>query len=566
MGIPCKVFLKNDSKHKELFFFENDTINSFNACEIPELKELTELSISSETESLIKVEGFDLINGVDTDEEGWWKINKEQTYLYSFEHKMTEALIPGYYQVLLKSENNTIYFSWFKVNPKNMSVSEWEMMKEEIEKEVVGLSLDLKYRNTGKKHSKDPAMLKNLLFNKVTILSEELPKFTNMLNQVIVNPKSEIGKNYSWQDQGKKVDIDQQTIKYLSKFPERKKLVYSGKKFVNYNINVNRELLSIISRIELLLVRMKTTLDNYCEGTKKVEGKSKQLNFIYESLKIIDKYNLVIRELYAQPWIKSIPKTNTGPQHFNGIRDVRYGYIYKFYLKVNSNKPTKQLNSNYQLYWKRSDVLYEIWGYLKIITMIKESGYVPISGWIFDDSNFEIPFIKEGTIVVFEKDNVRLNVIYNEIIPEYNDGKDLYNPLYIKARNNKPDIRIDIFKDDSYYSSIVMDTKYRNFRNLWTLSEDVRNQLRNYKDSIKSKILYKNSPLESLVANFPLSPILEVWVLFPKSGNLKREEEIHLDEKISFKELSPTKDLNSVKKELIDLIDNTINIDKWNNL
>lgn len=45
MGIPCKVFLKNDSKHKELFFFENDTINSFNACEIPELNELTELYI-----------------------------------------------------------------------------------------------------------------------------------------------------------------------------------------------------------------------------------------------------------------------------------------------------------------------------------------------------------------------------------------------------------------------------------------------------------------------------------------------------------------------------------------
>lgn len=562
MGTPCKLYLEDYIKKKELIFFENDSIESFKLCEIPEFMELVELSISADKEVLIKVEGFDFIDSIDIDDDGWWRIGSEKTYLYSFEYNMTEALIPGYYQVLLKDDKGNVHFSWFKINPKNMSISEWEIMKSEIEKEVVGLSLDVKFRNTGNKHDKSSIISNNIIFNKVAVLNEELPKFTNTLNQIILNPKSEIGKNYSWQEKGKKFDIDQQTIKNLSRFPERTNLVYSGKRFVNYDIKSNRELIFIITRLELFLKKIKRTLENYQENIKVEKDDFKRLKFIQDNLKVIEKYNFVIKEVFAQPWVSEVSKHNNRQQNTTGIRDAKYNYIYKFYLKILSNKPTKQLNSNYQLYWKRSDLLYEIWGYLKVIIMIKESEYIPVSGWIFDDSKFEIPFIVDGTTVVFEKDNVRLNVIYNKSIPRDNDGLDLYNPVYIKTRNNKPDIRIDIFKDNSYFGSIVMDTKYRNFRNLWEKSEEVRVQLRNYKDSIKSKILYKNSPMEAVTKKISgnITPVSEVWVLFPKSGNSKLENKIRVDEKITFKEFSPTKDLSGIKKELMDVIDNIVSI------
>lgn len=562
MDTPCKLFLKNKFIEKELTFFENDNMESFKSCEIPEFLELVELSISADKDVLVKVEGFDIIDSVDIDDDGWWRIGSERTYLYSFEHKMTEALIPGYYQVLLKDSKSNVYFSWFKINPKNMSISEWELMKSEIEKEVVGLSLDLKFRNTGNKHDKSSVTSNNIIFNKVVVLNEELPKFTNILNQIILNPKNEIGKNYFWQEKGKKFDIDQQTIKHLSRFPERTNLVYSGKRFINYDINSNRELVFIITQLALFLKKVKKTLENYEENIKGEQSDFKRLEFIQDSLMVIEKYNFIIKELYIQPWISEVSKKNNGQRNTTGIRDVKYNYIYKFYLKIISNKPTKQLNSNYQLYWKRSDLLYEVWGYLKILIMLKESKYIPISGWIFDNSKFEIPFIADGTTVVFKKENVRLNVSYNKSIPRDNDGIDLYNPVYMKTRNNKPDIRIDVFKDNSYFGSIVMDTKYRNFRNLWEKSEKVRIQLRNYKDSIKSKILYKNSPIEEIIKQLSgnITPVSEVWVLFPKSGNLKLENKIHMDEKITFKEFSPTKDLSSMKEELIKLIDSMINI------
>lgn len=562
MGIPCKLFLKSGIYEKELIFFGNDNNESFKSCEIPEFNELIELSISARAEVLIKVEGFDLIDNVEVNDDGWWKIGREQTYLYSFKHKITEPLIPGYYQVLLKDDKNNVHYSWFKINPKNMSVSEWELMKSEIEKEVVGLSLDMKFRNTGNKHDKSSVTSDNIIFNKITVLSEELPKFTNILNQIILNPKSEIGKNYFWQEKGKRFNIDQQTIKHLSRFPEKTNLIYTSKRFINYDINSNRELMFIITQLELYLKQIKRTLETFFENIMVEKNNFKLLTFIEDSLKVVEKYNFIIKEVHAQPWVDEISKYNNGIKNTSGIRDVKYNYIYKFYLKVTSNKPNKQLNSNYQLYWKSSALLYEIWGYLKILIMIKESGYIPVSGWIFDDSKYEIPFIVDGTTVVFEKDNARLNVVYNKKIPKNNDGLELYNPVYIKAANNKPDIRIDIFNNNSYYGSIVMDTKYRSFTNLWQRDEKVPTQLRNYKDSIKSKILFKNSPIEKLIKQFVgnMTPVKEVWVLFPRSGDETLENKIHVDEKITFKEFSPIKDLSSMKKELIELINSMINI------
>ncbi|WP_414839733.1 nuclease domain-containing protein [Carnobacterium sp. TMP28] len=562
MVTPCKLFLKSDRYEKELIFFGNDNIESFKLCEIPEFSELIELSVSAGAEVLIKIEGFDFMDNVEIDDDGWWKIGKEQIYLYSFKHKITEPLIPGYYQVLLKDAKNNVHYSWFKINPKNMSVSEWELMKSEIEKEVVGLSLDMKFRNTGNKHDKSSVTSDNIIFNKITVLNAELPKFTNILNQIILNPKSEIGKNYFWQEKGKRFNIDQQTIKHLSRFPEKTNLIYTSKRFINYDINSNRELMFIITQVELFLKQIKRTLDIFFESVMLEKNNFKRLKFIDNSLKVVEKYNFIIKEVHAQPWVSEISKYNNGIKNISGVRDIKYNYMYKFYLKVTSNKPNKQLDSNYQLYWKSSALLYEIWGYLKILIMIKESGYVPVSGWIFDDSKYEIPFIVDGTIVVFEKDNVRLNVVYNKKIPRDNDGLDLYNPVYIKATNNKPDIRIDIFKDNSYFGSIVMDTKYRSFTSLWQNDERVPTQLRNYKDSIKSKILFKNSSIEQLMRPFAgnITPVLEVWVLFPRSGNVKLENKIQIDEKISFKEFSPTKDLSSMKKELIELINSRINI------
>lgn len=561
MGIPCKLFLNSDRYEKELIFFENDSIESFKSCEIPEFKELIELSISAGAETLIKVEGFDFIDNVEVDDDGWWKIGREKIYLYSFRHTITEPLIPGYYQVLLKDDNKSIHFSWFKINPKNMSISEWELMKSEIEKEVIGLSLDMKFRNTANKHDKSSVTSDNIIFNKITVLNEELPKFTNILNQIMLNPKSEIGKNYFWQEKGKRFNIDQQTIKHLSRFPERTNLVYTSKRFINYDTNANRELIFIITQLELFLKQIKGILENYHENMRIEKSNFKRLKFIEDSLKVVGKYNFILKEVHAQSWVSEVSKYNNGQKSTTGVRDVKYNYIYKFYLKITSNKPNKQLNSNYQLYWKSSALLYEIWGYLKILIMIKESEFIPVSGWIFDDSEYEIPFIVDGTTVVFEKDNVRLNVVYNKKIPRDNDGLELYNPVYIKATNNKPDIRIDIFKDNSYFGSIVMDTKYRSFTSLWQNDEKVPTQLRNYKDSIKSKILYKNSSIERIMKQFAgnITPVSEVWVLFPRSGNAKLENKIHIDEKITFKEFSPIKDLSGMKKELIELINSMIN-------
>lgn len=44
---------------------------------------------------------------------------------------------------------NKWFYGIFKVNPKQMSIPEWNMMRDDLEKEVVGLAQDLIRRNIG---------------------------------------------------------------------------------------------------------------------------------------------------------------------------------------------------------------------------------------------------------------------------------------------------------------------------------------------------------------------------------------------------------------------------------
>lgn len=49
--------------------------------------------------------------------------------------------------------------------------------------------------------------------------------------------------------------------------------------------------------------------------------------------------------------------------------------------------------------WKRTDLLYEIWGYIQVVNSLIEIGYKPIEGWIFSqdyEENKTIPFLSEG--------------------------------------------------------------------------------------------------------------------------------------------------------------------------
>ena len=59
-------------------------------------------------------------------------------------------LIPGYYRLVIQ-QGEKRYFSWIKIIPKQMRKTQWEIMTEELEKELSGLAQDIILNKNGLK-------------------------------------------------------------------------------------------------------------------------------------------------------------------------------------------------------------------------------------------------------------------------------------------------------------------------------------------------------------------------------------------------------------------------------
>ena len=87
-------------------------------------------------------------------------------------------------------------------------------------------------------------------------------------------------------------------------------------------------------------------------------------------------------------------------------------------MAITSKKNKLTLHREYQYFWKRTDLLYEIWGYIQVVHSLIEIGYKQIEGWIFSqnyEENKTIPFLSEGTTVKFRdnKMDTEINLAYN---------------------------------------------------------------------------------------------------------------------------------------------------------
>ncbi|WP_413537082.1 DUF2357 domain-containing protein [Carnobacterium divergens] len=569
MDTLFEVFLLDKSdKKRRMFFVNNDDITKVANEKILVFMEYIQLEMlfKGMEEYKLTIEGINekLSDSAIEDERGniRYSPSEEIIPLYNINKNSTDPLIPGYYEVTVNNGKKT-YFSWFKIIPKSLTIPEWEMMKVEIENTISGLSTELIKRKTS---TYDQERLSNYdmeILNKLDFISKDILRLNSVMEQLLFNPRHKISKSYSWKEYGKKTPIDMETIKNMSKFPEKKGYLYSPTRFLDYDVSENRWLKHIIKYFaqfitdaQYYLKKYKISLEYMYENDKYNNITSKKRNIslgnIDRQMKDLKKFDGLIQQIINVKWMKEVSsvKMETVPSAM--LLDLRYSYMHKLYLKILNKGTVLQLNSEYQYYWKRSDLLYEIWGYIKMIKVLINLGYEPIDGWLYSEGalvDLVIPFLQDGTCVVFNKSEMTINLFYNDLLPKSNKNPTIKNPLFTKSSNNKPDIRLDVSRNNIYLGSLIFDTKYRSFENIWRNSDKTKNQLRNYRNAIESPILLKGS-YYSKPAISRFRAVSEVWVLFPKSSNIKSENKIYEEEKIKFKELSPSSELETFEKDL----------------
>lgn len=183
------------------------------------------------------------------------------------------------------------------------------------------------------------------------------------------------------------------------------------------------------------------------------------------------------------------------------------------YLRNIRTNKKRLLDESYNYFWRKTDLLYEIWSYIKTIDALIEIGFVPESGWIFDINLLEepLPFLSDGTRVKMLKDSVAITVVFNEKLKNQNFKNNLIFPLKTSSKNSKPDIRVDLFDEEKYAGSIILDAKYKKLVNIISYNKESINQLRSYRNDPFSSIIdlpeYLNKQLKSVVSVFAIYPI-----------------------------------------------------------
>lgn len=457
--------------------------------------------------------------------------------IYNTDENYTGALIPGYYKITVVS-NDLNYYTWLKISPKQLTEEQWITMRDEIESEITGLAQDILYKRTGSELNNNSPLPLGLL-NKLELINNYFKIWPLSFKAISENPRFKITREYKLVEKTAAKMVDQVSIRKTNtdaKIKARNQ-IYTVQNTVSKDVLENKWLKYLIFNISTNIRYISKELDKYLlQIEKKIKKKNrwKSNNKDIEYLKLVSNKNEISRykillssilndcnKFLNLDWVSELP-INKPVQYSLALQsDMNYRRILNFHNDLLIQQYEIKLCNEYTYYWKRTDQLYEIWGFLQFIKAItsEELGFSIDSGWIYDNLEkhkkyFEIPFLNRGETIKLKKDDIILHLVYDQTINNTDS-----NLLFTNGGTKRPDLRIDYYKDEEYIQSIIIDFKYRPLFRIWspTKRTEVMDQLTSYADSFYSKQIFMRSLPNSWRL---LRPIQQVWAVFPNhQGN-----------------------------------------------
>lgn len=547
---------------------------------VTENLDLSLLFTSEDDTARFYMDGLDIIsvNFLEEDEEynSYFPPSSSPLYIFKNEGKKDNKneqdnnlgyypLIPGRYRIKVVANEET-YYSWLKVEPKQINEEQWVSMREEVEETLHGLAQDLIRKNAGLEMDTDlPIPLQKL--HKLYVLKKDFTKWITSLRHIKNHPRMRLKKEYNLVPREKAKYLDAASIRYLSRHPESKNEVYSPYRVQNYNLLENQWIKWIvrfitreINDLQSYLKKHKHYVEKELNQLKKYKSitpeniqfrsKEKVLEELNGYEKFISRVRSECISLLGADWIEEVDEQQPVTVSHVMRLDPSYRQIYKLYRELKSRDLSIDLEKNYDYYWKRTDLLYEIWGFIQVVKGLQTEkvGFQVEKGWIFNidtqSESIELPFLEPGTRIDFKKDNITLRLVYDDSLPYNRKDTEKDSPLYANYTNNRPDTRIDLYEGEDYIGSIVLDFKYRPIWHIWDDKKlnpryriDTMKQLISYRDNLKSIYLYQGKISDSAWSQY--NPIHEVWALYPKHINNNKPKDPMDEYGIRLMELTP---------------------------
>lgn len=442
--------------------------------------------------------------------------------------------IPGNYRVEVQWGGQT-YYTVLNVRPVNLSWTQLEIMRDELERYVVGLTLDIIRKNQGMGRSELLAALP-ARFYQYQLLQKNFWMIEAAVRDIIRKPKQEVRRTYTVVPAAKNARRDEKSYRWAHSpqglarnhglSDQRAQLALAPSSAINYDLPENRWVRRILEDLLELTDDIAAAIHRFSElqyhlGERVQEERNRLLReilYIQSRLRAALSHP-IFREV--DPGRASLPYTPAMQ------RDGRYRTLYRFWWDLRNHSKVR-VDAAFEYQWKRTDLLWEYWTLVRTIEALKQLGFEPVSGWIFDKGwefpdRVLIPSISEGTRIVMVRGDERVDIYYADRIPHSRHAaQQVGSLLYVEGAHNCPDLRLDYIREDSYEYSIVIEAKYRPRWRIWSdeLAADRRswtkimNQLQAYR-SVSRRDDSQKRAVREVIAVYPRGndklPVYEAW-------------------------------------------------------
>lgn len=548
-------------------------------------KELNDLRVKFEcddTEAKLWIEVMDMLPNAEFEEdevECFLPSNRYRNIYLDSKSKDNEKglvytpLLPGVYRIIVTLAGSEKFYAFLNVEPLRINENQLETMRKEVEETIAGLAKGISSKKTALNFNNNSDILK-----KYSLLINNADSLIMNLYLILKEPKFKVEKKYRQNPVGKPLKTDLHAIRLNQVKNNKHHHKYSYSNILEYDIPLNRSLkfflqellndvISVVKYLKVNISGLRAEISiqkEVYESRKKIEKEKDLLEIHLKTIKQL-KYTLV--NSLNQEWLKNI-SSNLEQQH----RVHRYPYyrsIYSLYLNLRKESQY-QINAfkNYIYYWKETSKIYEIWGFIKLLVMLKQSSlkFTLFKGWIFEqDSQVIYPLLTAEDIIIMEnQDGLKIKLYYDTIIPKSNESEgSLENPLITNEINDRPDFRIDIYHQDMFKGSIIVDFKYRGIRKLGTPTTYINNKINSEGYKVYSQLInysYANSYYlnRKNKSEYAFPAVQRVFGIFPLMSNQSPFFETDTGTRIIRCSLSPNVMFENIENEIITIIKDLI--------
>lgn len=440
-------------------------------------------------------------------------------------------LVPGYYVMTVEGAGRA-WYGILEINPRYMEKQSWQEMRDELVEEIKTLSFDFMKRNIHISRQLEGALGVNteMLLRFYTI-RDESPVVLNVLDELARTANSRLALRMkhvrTLGDRRTEPHIRPQHFHDRAGAPTTPALYTEMTWDVAENrfakallMKLDQNLFTFIKEIGGHVERLEDRQREIARFSRDREYRMgvKALSQFIDYRKRATLLRQSIRRVTLAPWYEETKGEMPETMPMAVFRDPRYSVLYRLYKNLENPFSSLDVSSFYQFQWKRTDKLYEMWGFLRFIKALMAKGWELEDGVevLKEEGKYRLASLESGTEIRLKRENAEIRLVYDGIVPGNSaDTSRDKAPLYTNNSHRQPDLRMDYYKEGLYYGSLVADFKYRDVLFLWqdeNRSYSIRKQFNAYRD-MNTRFYRDMTEAASLRDS---RPVKEVWAVFPK--------------------------------------------------